>query len=119
MDNSLETSLALTNGRVILPNRVADDLAVVIDRSMISALVEPDRLSPDVERLDVGKRYIAPGLIDLHTHGALGHTFNEPDAAAFDAILGENLRRGVTSLLATIGAAPAAAATRAPRQFPR
>ena len=51
-------------------------------------------------------RWITPGLIDVHTHGALGHTFNEPTEAAFGTILAENLRRGVTGLVATVGAAP-------------
>jgi N-acetylglucosamine-6-phosphate deacetylase len=40
-------------------------------------------------------------LIDLHTHGALGHTFNEATAEAFATITTEQASRGVTSLLAT------------------
>jgi N-acetylglucosamine-6-phosphate deacetylase len=64
-----------------------------------------DDLPVDVARLDAGDRLITPGLIDIHTHGALGHTFNEPTAAAFGAITAENLRRGVTSLLATTATA--------------
>ncbi|MEJ2750865.1 MAG: N-acetylglucosamine-6-phosphate deacetylase, partial [Anaerolineae bacterium] len=44
--------------------------------------------------------------IDIHTHGALGHTFNEPTAEAFGAITAENARRGVTALLATTATAP-------------
>jgi N-acetylglucosamine-6-phosphate deacetylase len=36
----------------------------------------------------------------------LGHSFNEPDESAWEIITTENLRRGVTSLLATLGAAP-------------
>ena len=54
--------------------------------------------------LDVEERIIAPGLVDIHTHGAVHHTFNEPDAAAYEAITVENARRGVTSLLATLAA---------------
>ena len=60
----------------------------------------------DVEAIDVGQRYIAPGLIDIHTHGALGHSFNEPDIDAFAIVTREQATRGVTALLATIATAP-------------
>jgi N-acetylglucosamine-6-phosphate deacetylase len=52
--------------------------------------------------MDVGGRYVAPGLIVIHTHGARGHTFNEPTAEAFATITAANAAQGVTALLATI-----------------
>jgi N-acetylglucosamine-6-phosphate deacetylase len=110
MQGAAGTSLALVNGRIVLPDRLATSLAVVIERSesdgTIAAVMEEDRLPAEIARVDVGGRWITPGLIDIHTHGALGHTFNEPDEEAFQTILQENARRGVTGLLATIGAAP-------------
>ncbi len=72
----------------------------------IVGIANADSLGTDTERIDVGGRYITPGLIDIHTHGALGHTFNEPDAKAFATITEENVRRGVTSVLATMSTAP-------------
>ncbi|MFM8321044.1 MAG: N-acetylglucosamine-6-phosphate deacetylase [Chloroflexota bacterium] len=104
-------ALALVNGQLVLPERVAAGLALVVERApggggRIAALLPQEQLPPEIERLDVGGRWVTPGLIDLHTHGALGHTFNEPDPAAFEAILQENLRRGVTGLLATVATAP-------------
>ncbi len=77
-----------------------------MDGSTISGVVNMEDLGDDVERVDVGGRLITPGLIDIHTHGALGHTFNEPTAEAFEVITQENARRGVTSLLATPATAP-------------
>jgi N-acetylglucosamine-6-phosphate deacetylase len=65
-----------------------------------------DDLGSDLPQVDVGGRLVTPGLIDIHTHGALGHTFNEPTVEAFAAITAENRRRGVTSLLATTATAP-------------
>lgn len=100
------TSFALVNGQVVLPGRVASDVAVVITGSSIIAVIDQDRLPAEIDCIDVDGRWITPGLIDIHTHGALGHTFNEPDEEAFNTILQENARRGVTSLLATIAVAP-------------
>lgn len=93
--------IALTNGRIVLPHRIITDGALLIHRGAIQDLVETDALPADALRVDVGGRLVAPGLIDIHTHGARGHTFNEPTAASFDAITRANARHGVTSLLAT------------------
>jgi N-acetylglucosamine-6-phosphate deacetylase len=97
---------ALINGRVILPAQIVSDQAVVIEGNKILGVTQTAALGSDVQTIDVGGRFISPGLIDIHTHGALGHTFNEPTAEAFSIITGENLRRGVTSLLATTSTAP-------------
>ncbi len=97
---------ALVNGRIILPDRVVAGKAVVIDGATIAGLADVSDLGSDVTRVDVDGRFISPGLIDIHTHGALGHTFNEPTAEAFGIITAENARRGVTSLLATTATAP-------------
>ncbi len=97
---------ALVNGRVILPDRVLAGHALVIQGATIQDLPPQEALPPEMPRVDVGGRLISPGLIDIHTHGALGHTFNEPTPQAFAAITQENLRRGVTGLLATTATAP-------------
>jgi N-acetylglucosamine-6-phosphate deacetylase len=97
---------ALVNGRVTLPQTVESGKAVIVDGSTISGIVNMDELGDEFEKIDVNGKLIAPGLIDIHTHGALGHTFNEPTAEAFGVITGENARRGVTSLLATPATAP-------------
>lgn len=98
--------IALVNGRVVLPEAVTSGKAVVIERGKIAEIMDAGTLGADVDKVDVGGRVISPGLIDLHTHGALGHTFNEPTTAAFGAITRANVQRGVTSLLATMAAAP-------------
>jgi N-acetylglucosamine-6-phosphate deacetylase len=100
--------LAITNGRIVLPQAIVTGQAVVVEGEKIIGIAPGDSLSCDLPRVDVGERIITPGLIDLHTHGALGHTFNEPTAEAFAAITQENARRGVTSLLATLATAPIA-----------
>jgi N-acetylglucosamine-6-phosphate deacetylase len=98
--------IALINGRIALPHRLETGQALLVNGSIIVGLAPVDSLAADVTRLDVGGRLITPGLIDLHIHGALGHTFNEPTAAAFAAITAETARRGITAILATTSTAP-------------
>jgi N-acetylglucosamine-6-phosphate deacetylase len=106
MKNSVITQpsgrVALTGGRLILPDRIAQGLAVIVEGSRIVGIAAPGEVGADTEIMDVGGRYIAPGLIDIHTHGARGHTFNEPTAEAFATITAANAAQGVTALLATI-----------------
>ena len=96
----------MVNGRIVLPQEIVSSKALVIERGKILGVGGPGSLGSEVRRIDVGGRLITPGLVDIHTHGALGHTFNEPTTEAFAIITAENARRGVTSLLATLAAAP-------------
>ncbi len=98
--------LALVNGRVVRSNSIDVGKAVVVEGARIVGVAELGALGQDVTRIDVQGRYVTPGLIDIHTHGALGHTFNEPTKEAFAAITEENVRCGVTGLLATVATAP-------------
>jgi N-acetylglucosamine-6-phosphate deacetylase len=109
MNSSLSrshTPTTLVNGRVVLPDRVETGRALVIEGGRIAGLADLADLGSDVEQIDVGGDWITPGLLDIHTHGALRHTFNEPDPAAWAGITHENLRRGTTSLLATFAPTP-------------
>lgn len=99
-------SLAIVNARIVLPERVATDSALIVEGSRIVTLVAQAELGPGIETIDAADAWLTPGLIDIHTHGALGHTFNEPTSEAFTAITRENARHGVTALLATLAAAP-------------
>lgn len=110
MDSSYTRAgrFALVNGRLALADRVVEGRALLVRDGLIEALAAPDDLGSDLVRVDVGGRLVTPGLIDLHTHGALGHTYNQPDAAAWAAIVAENARHGVTGLLATLAVAPLA-----------
>ena len=102
----MNSALALINGRIVLPDAIVDDRVLVIEDGKIVAITDRDAIGSDTHPIDVGGRWITPGLIDIHTHGALGHTFNEPTAEAFETICAENARHGVTSLCAAIAPAP-------------
>lgn len=102
---SQPAALALVNGRIVLPDEIVTGKALVVEGGTIQDIVDPGGIPATAERLDVGRRLIAPGLVDIHIHGAVSHTFNEPTAGAFGAITATCAARGVTSLLATIATA--------------
>jgi N-acetylglucosamine-6-phosphate deacetylase len=104
--NNPRGQFALTNGRVILSTEIVLGKAVVVDKGIILGIASLDELGVEMEKIDVGGRYITPGLIDIHTHGALGYSFNHPTVEDFTAITNEIGSRGITSLLATVATAP-------------
>ncbi len=92
--------------RLVLPDRVADDRVLYTEGGRIEAICRDADVAADVPRRDLAGAYLLPGLIDVHTHGALGRSFLDGDDAAFETILVEQARRGVTGLLATTSTAP-------------
>jgi N-acetylglucosamine-6-phosphate deacetylase len=97
---------ALVNGKVILPDRISEDLAVVVDGDVIIGLSSLGGLGDELPRMDVGGRYVSPGLIDIHTHGAVRHDFTNASTEGFEAITRCQAQHGVTTLLATFSTAP-------------
>lgn len=49
-----------------------------------------------------GEHVLAPGLVDLHVHGAAGHDFADGDAEGIEAICRAHARHGTTALCATV-----------------
>lgn len=96
---------ALVGGTVALPGRLESGLAVVCVDGQIDAVVPAHAVGDQVDTIDVGGRLVAPGLIDLHTHGALGRSFAHTTREAWDVIRLHLARHGVTSALASVATA--------------
>ena len=105
IENAVARS-ALVNGRIVLKDRIVDGKAVLIEGQTIFDIVDVAEIGASTLRDDVEGNYIVPGLIDIHTHGAGGHSFLDGTDEAFAAILDEHLRRGITGVLATTSTAP-------------
>jgi N-acetylglucosamine-6-phosphate deacetylase len=92
--------IALAGGEVILPDRVAADATVLIDRDRIAA-IEPRRAVPSgADAIDVTGCYVVPGFIDVHVHGIEG--LDTLDGAGSVASIAARLvRYGVTAFCPT------------------
>src|SRR5512132_4575069 len=105
--------MILTNARLIFPDRIRDELKVVVQQGKIAAIRPPmPRLRRTGERvngkevIDLNGNYLKPGFIDLHVHGALGRDTMEASAEAFRSICDFHASGGTTSLLLTTATAP-------------
>jgi N-acetylglucosamine-6-phosphate deacetylase len=108
--------MILTNGRLIFPDRVEDDLSLRVAAGKIAGIER--ELSPDDDEvIDLDGNYLAPGFIDLHVHGAVGRDTMEGTAEAFRAVCDYHAGGGTTSLLLTTVTAPIPEIVRVVRQI--
>jgi len=56
---------------------------------------------PGEADIDAGGAYLIPGLVDIHTHGAMGEDFSDGNAAGMQPMADYYAAHGVTSFLAT------------------
>ena len=104
--------MIFTNARLILPDGIRDGLEVFVERGKIAGIRPAPSLRQTGERvrgqevIDLNGNYLAPGFVDLHVHGALGHDTMEASAEAFRPIWDYHASGGTTSLLLTTATAP-------------
>src|SRR5688572_19001683 len=109
------TALLLHGGALFTPRERLDHAWLLIQDGRIAALGQgtpPD--APDARHLDCAGRTIAPGFIDLHTHGAGGADLMDAphDPAAIRTIARAHAAGGNTTWFGTTVAGPLDETTR-------
>ena len=64
--------MKITNARIVLRDRVVDKGTIEIENERIKEIREGIEKDSDI---DAGGKYLAPGIVDLHTHGSGGFDF--------------------------------------------
>lgn len=91
----------LCGADVVLPDRVASNLTVVIEGDRIVDLVAgPRDAGPGEMRHDLSGHIIVPGFIDVHVHGVLGVDVMD-NASSVRAVAKQLPRFGVTAFCPT------------------
>ncbi|MCQ8185987.1 N-acetylglucosamine-6-phosphate deacetylase [Parvularcula maris] len=94
---------ALTGARLVLPDRVADDLALLLRGGLIEGLVFSADLPANGETYDLSGMTVTPGFVDLQVNGGGGVLLNDdPSVATMMRIAEAHRRFGTTSLLPTL-----------------
>ena len=98
--------MQLVNAQLVLPDSLQRG-AVTVRQGRIAQISKGRAKVNAAEAIDLRGGYLAPGFIDLHVHGALGHDTMEATPEAFRVITEFHLRGGTTTItLTTVTAAP-------------
>ena len=92
----------LINGQLVLPNGQLVQKDIDISGHEIVGIGE----RASANEIDVSGLIVAPGFVDLHLNGGMGHSFEDADASGLSQILDLYVKHGTTSLLGTLNTAP-------------
>ncbi len=95
----MSVPLWIRNGRILTPNSVLDGHDLLLADGRIQALNRTDENGANA--IDAHGLWIAPGLIDLHVHGAMGCDVMDATPAALSTMARFFAQHGVTSWLPT------------------
>ncbi len=97
----------IRNAEILNPYQHGGMADVVIEQGIITGVYEnsKDGLSDDLI-IDADGRYLCPGFIDVHFHGALGMDTMDADSVSFNGLSRYCAQHGVTSFYPTTWAAP-------------
>lgn len=90
---------AIINGRILAPEGILDGNVLVLEDDKIFGIT--DCIPAGAEKIDAGGRYVSPGFIDMHTHGAGGADFMDGTVEAYLTAARMHAIHGTTLLFPT------------------
>ena len=100
-----EKPFVLLGATVLTGGRELPKQAVLVDSGRVVSLgprAERAARKHGARRVDLEGMYLAPGFVDLHTHGAAGVDFVEAGPGEFAKAMRHYISRGVTSILTSL-----------------
>jgi N-acetylglucosamine-6-phosphate deacetylase len=89
------------NGRIITPCRMLERGTIVIENGCISCVSAEDVTAGDAFEINANGNYVAPGFIDIHTHGGGGYDFMDATVEAYLGAAEVHAQYGTTSIVPT------------------
>ena len=93
----------IKSSRIVLPDRITSGYVYLQDSKILSV---SSQRQPCDRLLDYGDLYVAPGFIDLHTHGCNGIAYSRCTLPEAQQACAFHMAHGATTLLPTISAGP-------------
>jgi N-acetylglucosamine-6-phosphate deacetylase len=91
--------MIIKNCKIIFENRIETGSVLIKDNKIYS--ITSENLESDEHVIDAGGKYLAPGFIDVHIHGAGGHDTMDGTYEALNCISKTIVKHGTTSFLPT------------------
>jgi len=94
----------IRGGRILTPHQTLEHSVLVLENGRIAAIEPEDQVSSEpgeAEVIEAAGLWVAPGMIDLHVHGAVGCDTMDASIAGLCKMSAYFLRQGVTAYLPT------------------
>lgn len=91
--------MIIKNGNVFCPDGSFQIKDLLVADGKITEDIS--KASADGKVIDVNRKYVIPGLVDIHSHGAVGHDFCDADSNGLKEILKYEKSCGITSYCPT------------------
>src|SRR5258707_140867 len=101
LEDAPASSLLLTGGRIVLPDRIAHADLFVANGLVVKVVEDEEKCSADAI-LDLTDTTIFPGFIDVHIHGAAGIDTMDASTGQLSQVAQFLATQGVTGWLPTL-----------------
>ncbi|MGQ9608738.1 MAG: N-acetylglucosamine-6-phosphate deacetylase [bacterium] len=98
----METVAGVKNAKIMTPNGIIEDGYLLIENGKISSLGKMNEMNIQKEDIiDANRKWVFPGFIDLHCHGAMGCDVMDGSLSDIETIAEYHAGGGTTAFLPT------------------